>query len=474
MRKLALVILFTLLASPVWATTYFLAPASGGGNDSNNGSSASAPWLTPNHPLNCGDVILAAASTAYAQANFTYGNWGTVTCAGGNNVAWLKCVTFDACKISITSTDGMDIDRNYWGIQGWEVDGSSNAGACFYAYPAAGVSIHHIVFANDIANICGQGGFGASPNGSAGVDYVAFVGDIAYNAVGGPAYCSSAFNVYEPVASDSLPGTHYYLAGLFAWNNVDGNPCSGGTPTDGEGLFFDTTDGSQTGLPAYTMQMVMDNSISVFNGGRGVQSLENKAGASQAPIYIRHITSYGNMTDTSQTRYQCGEIYLSASFRTQVFLSITEPTASKGCGDNPPYAYYVLNGDPTDLVYSNYGYSSSGNYSGTSGSGSFSFDPHNVFGTNPNFVNPVDPGAPNCSNSTSVPNCMATVIANFTPQAASAAGYGYQVPSTVQNYDPLFPQWLCNVNLLAGLVTMGCLSASSLPAPVTITNVTVQ
>src|SRR6202043_725660 len=37
-----------------------------------------------------------------------------------------------------------------------------------------------------------------------------------------------------------------------------------------------------------------------------------------------------------------------------------------------------------------------------------------------------------------------------------AKAYGYQVPSTTSVSDPLFPQWLCNVNLPAGLVTMGC------------------
>jgi hypothetical protein len=51
---------------------------------------------------------------------------------------------------------------------------------------------------------------------------------------------------------------------------------------------------------------------------------------------------------------------------------------------------------------------------------------------------------------------MSTVIANFTPTNAAAMAYGYQVPSSTPVYDPLFPQWLCNVNLPSGLVTMGC------------------
>jgi hypothetical protein len=56
---------------------------------------------------------------------------------------------------------------------------------------------------------------------------------------------------------------------------------------------------------------------------------------------------------------------------------------------------------------------------------------------------------------------MATVIANFTPTTAAAKAYGYQIPGTASIYDPLYPQWLCNVTLPAGLVTPGCLTGSS-------------
>ena len=46
--------------------------------------------------------------------------------------------------------------------------------------------------------------------------------------------------------------------------------------------------------------------------------------------------------------------------------------------------------------------------------------------------------------------------------ASAAAAYGYQAPSLVQTFDPLFPQWLCNVNLPAGLVTMGCVTGTAM------------
>src|ERR1035437_7550314 len=118
MRKLALDILFFSLASPAWASSYFLATAAGGGSDFNNGTSASTPWLTPNHSVNCGDVILAAAG-AYDAKNFLPSDWGTVTCPAGNNVAWLKCATAFTCTISSTNMANMQPGASYWGVQGW-------------------------------------------------------------------------------------------------------------------------------------------------------------------------------------------------------------------------------------------------------------------------------------------------------------------------------------------------------------------
>ena len=44
------------------------------GSDSNNGLTAATAWATPNHAVNCGDVIIAAAGIYPVQPN-----WGTVS-----------------------------------------------------------------------------------------------------------------------------------------------------------------------------------------------------------------------------------------------------------------------------------------------------------------------------------------------------------------------------------------------------------
>jgi len=466
MAKIAAALLLALLASPTWATTYYLATAASGGNDSNGGLSIRTPWLTPNHAVNCGDVILAAAG-AYSPANFTYNKWGKVTCAAGNNVAWLKCVTFDACKIFAggSNVDGISVTASYWGVQGWEATATTDTSACFKAYSVSpAVEIHHIIFANDIANGCYSGGFTIGNNQDVGVDYFVVVGTITYNAAQSSLACDSGIDIYQPVQSDSLPGTHIYIAGNFSWANVDPNPCAGGAPTDGNGLILDTLDGTH-GLPSpYTAQVVVDNNILIANGGRGFEVFNNSVGSSHAAIYARHNTVWGNNFDLSNINVLCGEMTLNAALNVQEFLNLAVTSATDGCSGDPLYAYSVANGNSTDLVYSNVGWAASGTYSDEASSLGFSFGPNNLFGTNPNFVNATAPGAPSCGGTSSVPNCMATVIATFMPTTSAAKAYGYQVPSATQSYDPLFPQWLCNVNLPAGLVTVGCPVASA-PLP---------
>jgi hypothetical protein len=309
------------------------------------------------------------------------------------------------------------------------------------------------------------------------VDYFDVIGNIAQNTAGGSAYCGSGISVYEPVASDSLPGTHIYIGGNFSWANVDGNPCAGGAPTDGEGINLDTFDGIQTGTPMYSQQVVVDNNILVANGGPGLEAFNNASGtASFSNIFFRHNTVWGNNTDTNAlvAGYAVGQVLIYQAQNVQVFQNIAATNAAVGARSNPVYAYWVSTSNGSTHVYQNVGYSPSGTVNGVYNSIGFSYDPSDLFTTNPSFANATVPGVPSCSSFASVPACMATVIANFTPTAAAAKAFGYQLPSTSQTYDPLFPQWLCNVNLPAGLVTMGCFSAPSAPAAPTIMRVTIN
>jgi hypothetical protein len=440
----------TVTVVPYAGNTYYLAPASSGGNDSNNGLSASSPWLTPNHALNCGDVILATSSSSYNAGNFGTGNWGSVTCAPGNNVAWLKCATFDGCKISTNSSMGMWIDQSYWGVQGWEVSVTLPAtyGTCFWVAPNWNnpAEIHHIVLANDIANGCTQGGFNSVTTKGASEDYVAFVGDIAYNSVQGSNACASAFSIYEPANSDTQSGTHMYVAGNFAWENVEPNICNGGSPTDGDGVIFDTW--SQY---SYSGQGAIENNLVFLNGGYGYVVTNNNS----AKVYLHNNTAYGDFNDPATGISYGGEINLYNTSNTVASYDLIQATVSNTGQGNPVFALAVGEANSTNQAFNEWLAGVNGNNIWDWGT-TFSPGPNNTSGASPAFQNPSNPGPPNCGSYSTTVACMAATIANFTPTASGTAKQGYQQPSSTPDYDPYFPQWLCNVNLPAGLVTMGC------------------
>jgi len=442
--------------------TYYMSPA---GNDSNPGTSA-APWLSPNHALNCGDTILATPSASYSEVNFVATNWGTVSCSANNNVAWVKCQVFDACKITTSSFhNGMLIGSSYWGVQGFEVTALMNdSSGCFQIQPPGAVSVHHIIFANDICNGANNGGFAAYNNGEgAGVDYIVFVGNIAYNSANAAEVCTSGFSILQPVKTDSVAGTHIFVAGNFSWANVNPPKCDGGPSTDGEGLILDTFDGtsSQGVIPPYDQQTVVTNNLLIGNGGRGFEIFKNNggpSGAANAHIFVYQNTSWGNSTDVNQIFPPCGEFQISGTRNTELSRNIGVTTASDCLnGTGNVYAFLIQFDDSSDSVHDNVAFSPSGlNYIVSNNEG-FSIGSNPLFGTNPNFAGPVAvPPAPSCGAASSVPNCMATVITNFTPANSAVAGYGYQVPPAGNVTDPMFPAWLCNVNLPAGLVAKSC------------------
>jgi hypothetical protein len=458
------------LSSHAFATSYFM---SASGSDSNNGTSSGTPWLTPNHAgLNCGDTISAASGT---YTTFIISSQPTCT---RHDAVWIICAAFDTCKISGSeSQGGIVVEASNWAVTGWEIttpSGSSDQNAsCFNAQPGISFPIHDIYFINDIANGCMGGGFATG----SGVDYYVTIADIAYNAAQGDTYCYSGFSVYMPIQSDTLPGTHIYAAQLFSWDNLEPNTCNSGTSTDGEGIIYDTFNGTQGSNPPYTQQAVITNTLTTYNGAGGVY--EGGSGNSNAHIYIVNNTSAFNFINTNQNPATCGMIevvgYPTTSPSnmdkfTEVYrnLAVSEYATSQGCNNQNQYAYSFGNVDGTSAFYNNIGYNPGGNNVALLGTTSGFVQLNNTYGVNPVFANPGTnnslPPAPSCGSFANVIACMATMVANFTPTNTTVlqSGYGYQPPSTAVIYDPLFPQFLCNnPNMPTGLVTMGCLTGSA-------------
>jgi hypothetical protein len=435
------------------AVRYFISPT---GSDSNNGTSAAAPWLSPNHPVHCGDTITAAAGT-YSSANFANGKWGAVTnCLNpAPEFASLICggPSVTSCVINDTAGSAMRVDASHWWIQGWQA--SSTVGACFYATPSSAANISYIAFVNNIALGCFNNGISSSPyfaNSAFGVDYFAAVGNIAYNAAQGGTECYSGFSAYEPKAVDTNAGTHYFFDQDFAIGNIDPvTGCPGNS--DGEGFILDDWASQQTTGIAYTSQGVIENSLAVGNGSAGVELFSNTG----APMTVKNVTSWGNYRSTVHAGTYNGEGLLSSAQQTTWSNNIFQAALQTQNGNNV-YGFLVGTGvfpaNNTNTVSGNYIFGVAGNNTSNQGTGF-------VFGTNtlasPGFAAPAIPGAPNCGGYATVTACMigTGVVANFTP-SGGAATYGYQVPSSTQIADPLWPTWLCGMTFPPGLVTNGC------------------
>lgn len=434
---------------------YYISPT---GSDSNNGLTAGAPWASPNHTVNCGDRIHAAAG-AYNVFNFTLGSWGVVqNCpsASGVYAAQIQCAGphVDSCSWSSSATNAMYIDQSNWSILGGIFSSSLAAGgACIVATPSSAHTIHHIALINVIASGCYGNGLdatGYSSNYHFGVDEFAVVGSIVYNGAQGNTECFSGFSDYVPVNFDTNPGTHVFVAGLFAWGNIDPNPCFGGLPTDGQAITFDNWNGSQqTGIP-YTGQGVIEQSLLIGNGGYCINIGANTAN----PAYVTTTTCWGNIAGPNQTNtVNWGEMGVLGSFNTHITKSIFQAVrATTPTGANV-YAFDGYLTDTTTTLTNSYLFGVSGQNWHVDNSGGFVLG-SGVTQATPNFVAPAVPGAPNCSAYATVTDCMASVAANFVPQAAGAAGFGYQSPGACAP-DALYPTWLKGL-VPAGLITKPC------------------
>lgn len=470
MKKLLLALAISLMLAPsAWATSYFMDP---NGWDGNDGLSPSTAWQSPGNgrALNCGDTITAAPGT-YSEWWFQPGKWGPVNCPSGNNVVWVICNTFDTCKISATTVSAVWIDHSYWGIQGFEATGSAAYSACFVASPSDSnpVNIHHIIFANNVANGCMGTGIGLTrhvlpDNTLVSVDYLSVIGNIAYNAAQGSELCFSGISIYDPIQLDWNAGTHIYIAGNFSWGNINPNPCNGGAPTDGEGIVLDTLDASQ-GLPfPYQANLFIDNNIAVSNGGPGIQVNNNNAGTAPfAWVSVRHNTLWGNNRHTVSQFPQpqlCGEYLLNNVVQVAAWDNLSVPGQTTGCGASPIYSFAVNDADGSSSVYWNWAYAAAGTDFISYGSPGFTFGGTNTTGKNPRLSNPSIPGAPNCASSADTPACASSIISAFAPRRRSAKAYGRQTPSLSNSTNPedvnLYPQWMCGVTLPPGLVTPAC------------------
>jgi hypothetical protein len=284
------------------------------------------------------------------------------------------------------------------------------------------------------------------------------VGNIVYNAIQGNAECYNGISIYQPVQSDSVAGTHIYVADNYTWGNFQPNVCGGVQAWGGDGIIFDTFDGSGTNMPSpYGAQAAIENNIVIGNGGHGIEIQNNTRGSNHSPIYIAYNTSWGNeIKYNQQPNSLCAEVLLNSAYNVHEIFNLSETSAPTQCAGNPIYALSAYDVDGTVSSTSNFAFGYNSHNTFEWAAGTFVYDPTNIVGQSASLQNAYNPGAPACAGTGSTANCMGWLMSNFTPTNAVAAPFGHQSPVNAP-LDPLFPQWLCGANLPAGVARTSCL-----------------
>ncbi len=379
---------------------YYINTAGAGGSDSNNGLSSGAPWLTITHNINCGDVISMAASTSYAAGNFgNTGVSGTITCPGGDNLAYLKCAsTLGACKIS-GGVNGIWATSNYWGFIGVDVEGQTNS--CVKSSPpyppGTGPTVHHFALVNSIVAGCAGSGLqtGQAAGTGFGSDYEIVLGVMAYGNSTATGPCFSGVSFGGDSDQDAAAGPHRLVKYLIGWHNINGASCNGGgTTTDGECFIEDTPDaGPVVGLT--TVEAV----LCLGNGGQGVEIFAQSNPAVVHPFIWRNITSTANTSDPQHTGSSNTEIlvqgFSNGSYLKAQLSKNIAATYAVTSGLNPGNNYGMLIAwvaAATSFVDGNWMY---GHGSATNNIISF-----NTNYTCPNGGGPITPGTSACPGNT--------------------------------------------------------------------------
>src|SRR5882672_2649172 len=471
------------------------------GNDANNGLTPATAWLTPNHSVKCGDVIIDATGNYARQFN----TWGTssdcpstsggIDSTGGIYFATMLCGgTFvGACNNTLTSSGNtFDINKSNWAVMGWSSTTPNTSGqssSFFMDSCSVASTLHHVAFINN-ESINSGSSFLAGPCASTtSFDYWAVVGNIAERGnTDGPSVCGGSINPVSPQNFDTVAGTHIFIHGNGVWNSV-GPGCS--SNSDGEGVNLDSFDRLN-----YSQKTVLTNNIIYTSHTFGINIFYAGGGIGiQTPFNICNNTMYNNSINGFPVGGNYGGITFNGStspWATTLCKNIVQEPNSTNTGGGGVFALEVGNPQPNAVIGGTgvenilKGAHTSCRGSCDPGNNAVAFNGANVginIYTNPLFTNVTDlinnqNGPPNCSSFQSVTQCMGydpltstltvpSIISDLQASCAGCSGKGYQLPNKTCAPNPDYPVWckgICgglywdgvNVRVMRSLITVPC------------------
>ena len=447
--------------------------AATGSSDSYDGlepthtTGTTGPWATPNHALNCGDVILAGPGD-YSSTNV--GTWGTVSnCpstsggidgTGGIQAAALVCAGTDITQCH-SSGNLWDVNNHHWAIEGFQVTntGTGSPNRAFNADGCNGFVLHHAIFVNNLV-ISVASGFHTDDCGAAGsaagVDYFFVVGNIAQNSSQNSSFCEAAIDDVGPGTFDNVAGTHAYFYGNYTWKDQAPGCVS---QFDSESMMFDSWD-----QRVYSNTGVIDNNIAWQATRFCIQLIPNQNVTDSPTIRFTNNTCFSNNVNTGTDNYDAEinlNVFSSFNWNTTVQRNIAyQPNAtSPGSGSNvSAFAVYAtasaltVGGTGNENIFKAAATSCGATFcnNGAGGFDAGSFGTAGEVGTNfyenPTFANTTNLlanwlGAPTCTGFENTAQCMGydartstltanTPISDLTASCTDCGGKGYQRPST--------------------------------------------
>jgi hypothetical protein len=284
------------------ATNYYVATT---GNDSNDGTSPSTPWLNLQHANNSLPTGGKAAGSCINVAPGAYASGVSIT-AGGNlasstGYVVYRCTTMDACTVTDVHSGGQNgtfvlassIDAaNYIWIDGFTLAAASltNFGQGLETIATSNtyaLVAHHVWMTNNIIYGYGQAGIQMNEG-----EYYYAIHNTVYNNGYSPG-CAVQGSGISMVWMGAVPGytrtpddsSNSVLGNIGSFNNAiewnvlynntinNSNACGTGDDTDGNNIIMDTNNGADAGSggpPAYPGSTLIAFNVTYDSGGRGI------------------------------------------------------------------------------------------------------------------------------------------------------------------------------------------------------------
>jgi len=330
-------------------TNYYVSTS---GSDSNNGTSASTPWLTLQHANNSLPTGGAAAGSCINVAPGTYANGVAVSTAGKTAsptgyVVW-RCLAMDACTVTDSGAAfawSGSTTANYNIIDGFKMTAASEVayGQGVEVWDNNGdshLSVHHIWVMNSIISGYGQSGIQINDGEYFYLIHNTIFGNsrVTCDAQGSGISMAflKAFTNYTPTADDSSNSVLGNIGSGFhnaiSWNVLYNNALtqcgsqSSMYDTDGNNIILDTLNNNFNSFGAYSKGVLVSFNVTYNSGGGGVHVFLSEN------ITVANNTCYNNFLDPNNSGSDRACIDFNGSYGDTAFNNIavgiqTAPTA---------------------------------------------------------------------------------------------------------------------------------------------------